>query len=252
MPSAETSVHAVAAAGDQDRAERVAVDERPAGGDDGVVALQALACSMGELGAVRRQHRGAGVAPIVAALGIDHHRAARAVGGLDQAPQQVRREDPLGVVGEDHRVRGRERVPCEADQAVGRAGRDRLGRLRIGAEQLLRAGDEARLLGGLAPAFHQQVGLDPFLAPDHAGEPAPHLVVPDHGEQRRVRAQRDEIAHHIAGAAQHVDIAVGAQDRHRRLGRGALDPPVDEAVQHHVADAGDAAGAERFDMGSEG
>ena len=244
--------HPVAAARDQDRAQAVPGNEVAASDNDGVVGLQALPRSKPELGAVGRQHRGAGITREVAALGIDHHRPRGALGRLYQLPHQFGRKHALGVIREHDHVAGREGVPGEAKETLGRALGDRVGRLRIGAQELLAAGNEAGLLGGNAPPLHQQVGLDPLLAPDQAGEPAPHLVVPDHREQSRLRAERDEIAHHIAGAAEHVDIVVGTEDRHRRLGRGALDPPIDEPVQHHVANAGDPAQAERFDESSEG
>ena len=230
----------------------MACDERAAGGHDGLVGREAVARREAELGAVGRQHRGAGVAREVAALGIDHHGPADAPGRLDQLPHQVGSQHALGVIREHDHVAGGEGIPGETQEAFGGALRDRLRGLRIGAQELLAAGDEAGLLGGGPAPFDQQVGLHPLLAADHAGEPAPHLVVPDHREQRRVCPEGDEIAHHVAGAAQHVVVVIGAQDRHRRLGRGALDPPVDEAVQHQVADAGNPAQAERFDGGGEG
>ena len=140
-----------------------------------------------------RQHRGAGVAREVASLGIDHHRSRGALGRLYQLPHQFGRKHALGVIREHDHVAGRECIPGEAKETLGRALGDRVGRLRIGAQKLLTAGNEAGLFGGEPPPLHQQVGLDPLLAPDQAGEPAPHLVVPDHREQSRLRrrARRD-------------------------------------------------------------
>ena len=133
--------HAVAAAGDQDRAQAVPGDEVAASDNDGVVGLQALPRSKPELGAVGRQHRGAGVAREVAALGIDHHRSRGALGRLYQLPHQFGRKHALGVIREHDHVASREGIPGEAEETLGRALGDRVGRLRIGAQKLLTAGE---------------------------------------------------------------------------------------------------------------
>ncbi|MEJ0070544.1 MAG: hypothetical protein WDO24_19605 [Pseudomonadota bacterium] len=50
-------------------------------------------------------------------------------------------------------------------------------------------------------------------------------------------AERGQVAHDIAGAAQHRDLALDSDHRDRRLGRDAIDMAVDKAIEHQVADA---------------
>ena len=69
------------------------------------------------------------------------------------------------------------------------------------------AGDVARLQRGGAAALHQQPRLHARLAADQAGQVGAGLVVADHRDERHRRAQRGQVAHHVAGAAGHRDLA---------------------------------------------
>ena len=74
------------------------------------------------------------------------------------------------------------------------------------------------------------------LGREQALERRAGLVVADHRQQRRLRAQRRRVARDVGGAA---GALLGARDldhRHRRLGRDALDVAEPVAVEHHVAD----------------
>ena len=59
-------------------------------------------------------------------------------------------------------------------------------------------------------------------------------------DEYRHAAKARDIAHDIAGPAQHRDFAFDAQHGDRRFGRNAVGRTVDETVEHHVAHANDA------------
>ena len=67
-------------------------------------------------------------------------------------------------------------------------------------------------------------------------ERMPRLVVADDAEQRHPRAQRRGVARDVGGAAGTLLAARDLDDRHRRLGRNALDVAEPVAIEHHVAD----------------
>ena len=56
----------------------------------------------------------------------------------------------------------------------------------------------------------------------------------------RVAPSAREVAHDVAGAAEHRRLPLDPQHRHRCLRRDALDGAADVAVEHHVADNTDA------------
>ena len=94
-----------------------------------------------QLGPVGRDHGRAGVARIVAALGIDQHRLGELAGLLDHARDV--RQAALAVVGEQDRVVGRQRRSYSARHArehlvIGLV-------LEVDPEQLLGPADDAQL-----------------------------------------------------------------------------------------------------------
>ena len=111
--------------------------------------------------------------------------------------------------------------------------------LAVGAQQLLGSGDVAHLDGGDAARLRQQVGLDQGLGRDQVGHLAPGGVLADQRDEAAARLEGGQVAHHVAGAAQHRRLADDGQDRDRCLRRDALDRAVDITVEHHVADAED-------------
>ena len=60
----------------------------------------------------------------------------------------------------------------------------------------------------------------------------------------RAAAERGDVVRHVGRAAQAELVAVEPDDRHRRLGRNAIDAADQEVVEHDVADDGDAAAGE--------
>ena len=119
-----------------------------------------------------------------------------------------------------------------------RAGRR--GGFPIGAHQVGRVmfGDEAHLARGLPRLVDHQIGHDQTgeLA-ERVGQRQTRLIVADQADQNAFRAERRDIARHIAGTAD-LDRAVPDREhRRRRLGRNARDFAIDEIVEHEIADA---------------
>ena len=94
-------------------------------------------------------------------------------------------------------------------------------------------------------------GSTPLQLADQLGDLAAGWIAADDRDELRLRAEPDDVAHDVAGAAQHRHLALDAQHRDRRLGRDAVDMAVDEAVEHQVADAQDADVLQPLDMGDE-
>ena len=94
--------------------------------------------------------------------------------------------------------------------------------------------------------------FDPGFIAEQAQRLASRRVVADHAGQRRLTAERGEIARHIAGAAQHHRFMGGGQHRDRRFGRDARDLAMHEPIDHDVADDGDAHVADTVEKGLKG
>ncbi len=77
------------------------------------------------------------------------------------------------------------------------------------------------------------------------------VVVADHADEDAAGAERDQVARHIAGAADHQFAALDRDHRRRRLRRDARDLAIDELVQHQVADAEHGLTAERGEIFAE-
>jgi hypothetical protein len=225
--------HARAAPGDQGGGQVGGPGQDGVGGlGGGLVAGPGHARGLAGLAAVGLDQGRAVVAGKVAALGIDDHRLAGGVGGGDGGLQHHGGQHALGVVGQHHHV-DLAQVGVERRQqglAVGLA-----PVLAVGAQHLVRAGDIAGLFGGAAAGVDDQRRVEAGLAVDQAGQHPAGVVVADHADQHRPAAQGRDVAGHVAGPAQHHRLALDGDHRHRRLGRDAVDRPIDEAVQHHVA-----------------
>ena len=119
-----------------------------------------------------------------------------------------------------------------------RAGRR--GGFPIGAHQMGRVvlGDEAHLARGLPRLVDHKIGNDQTVElAERVGQRQAGLVVADQTDEDAFRAERRDIARHIAGAAD-LDRAVPDREhRRRRLGRNARDFAIDEIVEHEIADA---------------
>jgi hypothetical protein len=151
---------------------------------------------LAQLGAVGRQHRGAGVARPVVALGVDDGRAARLVRRGDHRVDV--RERPLAVVGQHEHGVARDLGAHRRELGLerGRAGR----LLEVDPHQLLLARDHAQLDDGGELGLVRQPRRDAGFGGQRL-DAAAGLVLADHADQGRARSQRREVARDVGGAA---------------------------------------------------
>ena len=141
-------------------------------------------------------------------------------------------EAALAVIGQDHHIKIRQQrlklVQFIRQHCVPRAG------LKIHAQQLLLATDDAQLGGGfeirIGPQSHTK-----GLGVKQRRQRCARLVLPDYRQQADLRAQCGGIARHIARAANAVLGARHMHDGHRCFGRDARHFAEPIAVQHQVA-----------------
>ena len=190
--------------------------------------------------AVRRDQCRAAIDAVIVAFRIDHDRLAEPPRRVDDGADDARGQHALGVVGQHHGADLRQRrfgIGDDRSLAL-RAGRR--GGLPIGAHQMRRVmlGDEAHLARGLPRLVDHQIGHDRAVElAERVGQRQARLVVADQTDENASRAERGDIARHIAGAAD-LDLAVPDREhRRRRLRRNARDFAIDEIVEHEIADA---------------
>ena len=117
---------------------------------------------VGQFLAVRRDQGGAAIDAKVETFGIDHHRLAELFRPIDHAADEVRREDPLGVVGEHHAIHPRQRSRTGVDQRALDVRADWRSQFPVGAQQVSRMvlGDKAHLACGRAAGIDHEMGFD--------------------------------------------------------------------------------------------
>ena len=96
---------------------------------------------------------------------------------------------------------------------------------------------EANLARGLPRRIDHQVEFDQRMGAERLAQRAAGLVVADHADENAARAERDQIARHIAGAADHHFGALDRDHRRRRFRRNARHLAIDKFVEHQIADA---------------
>ena len=173
------------------------------GGGDLGLARHRTAGHLGELLAVRRDQGGIAVDGKILSLGIDDDRLAELSRRVDQGAHDARRERALGVIGQHDRDGARQRRERVLDHALLGVRIERLRQLPVGAQQMRRMvlGDEADLARGQARAVDDQMRFDQRLGAQRGGERAAGVVVADHADEDAARAERGDVARHIAGAA---------------------------------------------------
>ncbi len=254
MPAARLASCAasILAQRDEHGAEIASGDQRARGGDDLILRADRHARRLGELAAVRLQHAGAAIGCVVGALGVDDHRLAGGAGGGNDGGGDAVGKHALGIVRDDDDGVVGNRLLDEAYEIPAHIRAERGHALAVGAQHLLGGGDVAGFHRGHPPGLDQDVRLDIAGLGNQLVELAPRRIVADHRDEAGMRAQRLQVAQHIAGAARRAGFAPDAQDRDRRLGRHALDLTVDVVIEHHVADAQDARLLQAIDAGDEG
>jgi hypothetical protein len=193
-------------------------------------------------GAIRRDRRRAAVLRVVADRGgIDEDRPTERAASGDEPAAEVGRADALVVVLEADDVdRGQQRLDA-LEQGVRDRGADRLARLDVHAEHLLRMAvlgeaDEAALDRRRALAIDEDPVHRAAAVAQGADEHAPLRVVADDAEARDLAPERGEASRDVRRAARHALRARRVQDRHRRVRAQPLGGAVEVLVEHEVPD----------------
>ena len=198
------------------------------GGDKPGLGIHRHAGRVRQLAPVGGNHVRTLIYSVVAALRVDDHLAPELFRPGDQLPGHLGAQHALAVVGEDGDGGRRHRIQGDAHQPLGQPRGQGHGHFAVGADQMLALGDVACLQRGGAPALHQQPGFHALLPADQSSQVRARNVVTHHGDKRCRGSQRDEVAHHIAGAAGHCHFARDGENGHRRLRADAGDLAVGE------------------------
>ncbi len=229
--------HAAFGAGDEYRVGRAFGQQSTRrGGDLGLGAGRA-AGGGGKFLEVRRDAGGPPVAGEIVGFGIDEHRHAGAAGRRDRVRHDRGFQRGLAVIRQDQRAATGEPGIDSRHQRRLFLGEKPGAAFVVGAHYLLAAGDEARLADRRPAGAHHQSGFDAGALLQDAAQPGARLVLADQADQDRARAERGDVARHVAGAARHFACFAQPDHRDRRFGRDTLDLAVQEAVQHDVAQA---------------
>ncbi len=100
-------------------------------------------------------------------------------------------------------------------------------------------GDEANLARGRTRRIDDKMRLDQRLGGERAHQRAARVILTDDTEENAARAERRNVARHVAGATDGEIVAGHCQNRSWRLGRDARNLAVDEVVEHQISDADD-------------
>ena len=98
--------------------------------------------------------------------------------------------------------------------------------------------NEAHFARRLPRAVDRQIGHDIAIElGQRIGQRQAGIVVADQRDEDTARAERRDIARHVAGAADFGRVAPDGEHRRRRLRRDARHVAIDEFVEHEIADA---------------
>ena len=186
---------------------------------------------LGQLGGIRRDGGRAPVALPVPALGIDQDRQPSAPGRRDQPLAQLRRQGPLGVVGQDHRLDQRQQARQGRQQPLRGGGPGADQDLVVDPDDLLPPGHHALLDDGGAARIRQQ-RLPADAGPVEQGaELGTGGIGADDAGQGGPDPEPGQVHRHVGGPARVLPPAGHPQHRHRRLGRQAGNLAGDIAVE---------------------
>ena len=183
-----------------------------------------------EFGAVGRDAGGTRVARVVAAFGVNQHSFACSASGRNHLRHMS--QATFAVVGEQHHVVRRQQL----EKLVGLRGQHFVlwCVLKVHAQQLLLAANDAQLDGGFELAVAAQVRGDAGLG-HQVFEQVAGFVIPHHRQQRGMRAQAHDVVGHVGATAQTVFFTRDAHHGHGGFGADAVDSAIPVAVEHDIA-----------------
>ena len=226
--------HAVFAACHQHGAKAMRIAQRAQGSDDVFFRVHRHTGGFRQLRPVRCHQISAGIAAVIAPLGVHHNAPARCPRRLDQPRGRIAHQHALAVIRQHHHRRGGGGVTGNPHQPIRKPLLDGRHFLMIRTQHVLAIGQKARLRRGGAPSLDQQPGLNPRLPADQPGQVTAGLVIANHGNKGHGGTKRCQVAHHIPGTARHGEFAFHGQHRHRRFRADALRPAINITVQHGV------------------
>lgn len=228
--------HALLRARDQDGVDPVRGHQSARRFDDPGIAGRRRACGLGKFLAIGRDDGSTRIARIVAALGIDDDRHPGRLRRRDRRRRDGGRQHALAIVGQNQHLTVGKRRFERGDQRRALCRVERGRGFAVGTQHLLAHGDEARLDGGDPAGNGAQPRIDTGMLREGPDKRRTRLVVAGHREENHIGTERGQIARHIARPARHGAFGLDAENRNRCLGRNALDPAIDEAVEHRIAE----------------
>ena len=184
---------------------------------------------------------------------IDQHRNPPLLRRREQRGEQVRREEPLFVVGDEDRLGrgGGERRLHPLQSAVLPFLLEGTVLFPIDAEHLLAtatrvldAAEHPRLRRGRPIRADKKTRVRDAKVAKPIGQGAPRRVVADQTADRDLRPENHEVLHHRARTARAMLAVAHAQHRHRRLRRDAGDVPPQILIEDEIPDHEQSRGAE--------
>ena len=193
-------------------------------------------CGVGQFGGIGLDDVHLAIAGEAAGLRIDNDARARRPAGGDHR----RGHDPLAVVRQQDEAHIGGHIADGAHQPLLDLTLGGSGDFVVHPQQLLAAGDEASLQCRRPGGVSDDKTFDPGLGGDQPEGFMALAIAAHQADQTHMTAQRRDIARHIARRPEHDQFTVPGQHRDRRLRRDPRHLAIDEAVDHQVADAGDA------------
>ena len=102
---------------------------------------------------------------------------------------------------------------------------------------MLATGDIANLAGRRPVFFGNQRPRHTRKITQQHIDVTGNVIVANHADKRDGRPHRHQVAHDIAGTAEHRGLVRHAAYRDRRFGRHTTDIAIYEAIEHDIADA---------------
>ncbi|CEG07356.1 hypothetical protein BN961_00745 [Afipia felis] len=231
--------HAVLALRHEHRIAARDLDGVARGSPDFLRRTGAAAGCLGEFLAVRRQDRGAVINREIQVLRIDDGALAHLARGVDGLADHAMGEHALGVIGQQHDVRARQRFLDRGDQLRLGLGRRGLRHFPVRTQHMrgVMLGDEAHLARGRPRRINDEMRLNGGILRQFAFQGRARGILADQADENAATAERCDVARDVTRATDIEFAALGRDHRRRRFGRHARDFAIDELVQHQIADA---------------
>ena len=238
MPAAVSArqQHAARAQRDKDGIHAVACRKAARRLCDVLESVSRESACLAEFRKVRGEKAGTGIGFEIGLFRVDDHHLAGGARGRSDLGNHVRRHASLGIVGNDHQIRLLQRRAEGVHQLLPDRCGDRICDFFIKPQNLLPVGPEPCLCRGRPVGIDHLMKIDGHIGAEQPGNPVPLGVGAGNRNETHVAAEAGKVGCDIRGAARHLGFARFLQHRYRCFRRDAGYGPVDEPVQHHIAD----------------